>query len=84
VLVSCVLTAPSGPIEFPADENAYLTPVLPLEISAHGLELSLFSVISSFGTPQDVTVEELRIEAFYPSNEPTRALFNSLASGPSA
>ena len=68
----------AGAVEFPGDEPDYLTPVLPLEISAHGLDLSLFSVFSSFGTPQDVTVEELRIEAFYPSDETTRQLFNSL------
>lgn len=52
-----------------------LLPVLPLELNIDGLELSLFSVISTFGTPQDVTTDELRIEAFYPSDAGTRAFF---------
>ena len=52
-----------------------LLPVLPLELDFDGLRLSLFSVISTFGTPQDVTTDELRIEAFYPTDEATRDFF---------
>jgi hypothetical protein len=55
-----------------------LLPMIPLEISVDGLELSLFSVISTFGTPQDITTDELRIEAFYPADDATKAFFNSL------
>ncbi|MFT4518091.1 MAG: hypothetical protein ACI9JM_000468 [Halioglobus sp.] len=55
-----------------------LLPVLPLELNINGLELSLFSVISTFGTPQDITTDELRIEAFYPTNEATEQFFKSL------
>ena len=40
-----------------------LLPVLPLELDINGVALSLFTVISTFGTPQDVTTDELRIEA---------------------
>ena len=38
-----------------------LLPALPLELDINGLKLSLFSVISTFGTPQDITTDELRI-----------------------
>lgn len=55
-----------------------LMPVLPLELDFHGLKLSLFSVISTFGTPQDITTDELRVEAFYPSNSETENFFKSL------
>lgn len=58
---------------------ASLLPVLPLELNIDGLELSLFSVISTFGTPQDITTDELRIEAFYPTNAKTAEFFRSLA-----
>lgn len=63
--------------ELPGDTQAStpLFPVLPLELDIHGLQLSLFSVMSTFGTPQDVTTDELRIEAFYPSDEATREFF---------
>lgn len=56
-----------------------LLPVLPLEIRMGDLELSLFSVIATFGTPQDVTTDELRIEAFYPTDDATRAFFERAA-----
>ncbi|MEM9529857.1 MAG: helix-turn-helix transcriptional regulator [Pseudomonadota bacterium] len=52
-----------------------LLPFLPLELELGGTRLSLFSVISTLGTPQDVTTDELRIEAFYPSDENTRRFF---------
>ena len=58
---------------------ASLMPVLPLALNIDGLELSLFSVISTFGTPQDITTDELRIEAFYPSDAKTAEFFRSLA-----
>ena len=58
-----------------------LLPVMPLELDIDGLALSLFTVMSTFGTPQDVTTDELRIEAFYPADEVTRAFFTDLASG---
>ncbi|MFT5692294.1 MAG: transcriptional regulator with XRE-family HTH domain [Oceanicoccus sp.] len=56
-----------------------LLPVLPLELNINGLDLSLFSVMSTFGTPQDVTTDELRIEAFYATDEKTEQFFKSVA-----
>ena len=52
-----------------------LLPVLPLELNVDGLELSIFSVITTFGTPLDITADELRIEAFYPADAQTEAFF---------
>jgi transcriptional regulator with XRE-family HTH domain len=77
----------AGPIEgdSPAADPAAdparnsLLPVLPLELDIHGLHLSLFSVISTFGTPQDITTDELRIEAFYPTDSTTQQFFQSMA-----
>ncbi len=60
--------------------NTALLPVLPLEIDLNGIELSLFSVISTFGTPQDITTDELRVEAFYPTDETTEQFFSDIAS----
>mgnify|MGYP003683004309 CR=1 FL=1 len=57
-----------------------LLPILPLNMDIDGLKLSLFSIISTFGTPQDITTDELRIEAFYPTNETTEQFFQSMAS----
>ena len=52
-----------------------LLPILPLEFNLGGLKLSLFSVISTFGTAQDITTDELRIESFYPTDEQTARFF---------
>ena len=56
-------------------ESAPLWPVLPLELEVGGLRASLFTVISTFGTPQDVTADELRIESFFPADDATERLF---------
>lgn len=52
-----------------------LLPVLPLCLELNGVTLRLFSVISTFGTPQDITTDELRIETFYPADEASRLFF---------
>lgn len=52
-----------------------LLPVMPLELNIDGLRLSLFTVMSTFGTPQDITTDELRIEAFYPVDDATSTFF---------
>jgi transcriptional regulator with XRE-family HTH domain len=58
-----------------AAEEATLLPVLPLEMQKDGLRVSLFTVIATFGTAQDVTADELRIESFFPADEATERLF---------
>lgn len=55
-----------------------LLPMLPLQLQLGDLQLSLCSVISTFGTAQDITANELRIEAFYPTDELTRTVFSGL------
>ncbi len=69
------LIAIAGPLEHPVPVNDGLLPVLPLELQINELKLSLFSVMSTFGTPQDITTDELRIEAFYPNDATTAAFF---------
>lgn len=64
-----------------AAEDAALVPVLPLEIVKDGLRVSLFTVIASFGTAQDVTADELRIESLFPADEATERLFREAAGG---
>jgi transcriptional regulator with XRE-family HTH domain len=47
--------------------------LLPLRIRDGAQELEFFSTISTFGTPIDITLAELAIEAFYPANARTAA-----------
>lgn len=62
-----------------AAEDAALVPVLPLEIEKNGVRISLFTVIATFGTAQDVTADELRIESLFPADTDTEALFRAAA-----
>jgi MmyB-like transcription regulator ligand binding domain len=59
--------------------DAALVPVLPFEIDMNGVRISLFAVIATFGTAQDVTADELRIESLFPADEATAALFRAAA-----
>ncbi len=60
-----------------APEDTPLLPILPVVLAVGGLRLSLFTVISTFGTAQDVTAEELRIESFFPADAATEAYFRA-------
>ncbi|MCE9523363.1 MAG: helix-turn-helix transcriptional regulator [Alphaproteobacteria bacterium] len=62
-----------------AAEGASLVPVLPLEVEKDGARISLFTVIATFGTAQDITADELRIESFFPADEATEKLFRAAA-----
>ena len=55
-------------------QDTPLLPVLPLTLEREGLRVSLFTVIATFGTPLDVTADELRIESFFPADEATERL----------
>lgn len=55
--------------------------VVPLRLRAHDYsELVFFSTVTAFGTPFDITVEELAIESFFPADEPTAAALRRLPS----
>lgn len=58
------------------------TPVFAIQLEANGVKLSLFTMISTFGTPQDVTAEELRVGSFYPADEESEAFLRNLAANP--
>lgn len=44
-------------------------PLVTMHLKRDELELRLFSTITTLGTPQDVTLQELRIETFHPADE---------------
>jgi transcriptional regulator with XRE-family HTH domain len=54
-------------------------PVLPMNFKKSETALNLFTTIATLGTPQDVTLQELRIECFFPIDQPTAAVFRSWA-----
>jgi hypothetical protein len=42
-----------------------------MRLRHHDLELSFFSMVATFGTPADITVDELSIESFFPADAVT-------------
>ena len=55
------------------DLEAELPPVLNVVFAGDDLKLTWFSTIATFGTPQDVTLQELHIECFFPADAATEA-----------
>jgi transcriptional regulator with XRE-family HTH domain len=51
--------------------SAPAVPVIDVAFAFGGDRLSFFSVVSTVGTPIDVTAQELRVEAFFPSDAAT-------------
>jgi transcriptional regulator with XRE-family HTH domain len=61
----------------PVDELA--APVLPMHFSKGDTTLRLFTTIATLGTPQDITLQELRIECFFPMDNSTVAVLRAWA-----
>jgi transcriptional regulator with XRE-family HTH domain len=50
----------------------------------NGQELSLFTTLTTFGTPRDVTLDELAVELFYPADDESARLLGGRGSTASA
>lgn len=58
-------------------------PVLAMHFRKGATTLRLFTTITTLGTPQDVTVQELRIECFFPADDVTSQIFKDWAASTS-
>jgi transcriptional regulator with XRE-family HTH domain len=54
-------------------------PLLPVHMRKGEISLHFFTTIATLGTAQDITVQEIRIENFFPMDEPTARFFRSPA-----
>ncbi len=57
-------------------------PLLPIHLRKADVSLHLFTTIATLGTPQDITVQEIRIESFFPMDEPSAQFFRERAGLP--
>lgn len=62
----------------PLPTGAQLGPVTPTIYRAGDLRLSLFTTIAQFGTPVDLTLDDLKIELFFPTDTETDAALKAL------
>ena len=51
--------------------------VIPLRFRFGNRELVFFSMVAAFGTPLDITVDELALEFFFPADAATTAFLSS-------
>jgi transcriptional regulator with XRE-family HTH domain len=56
-----------------------IDPILPLELRIGDTRLRLFNTFTTFGTPQDVSLQELRIDMSFPADEVTRRFLDAAA-----
>jgi transcriptional regulator with XRE-family HTH domain len=60
------------------DPEAALVPVIPVTFVKGTSRFSFFSAVTTLGTPQDVTLQELRIECFFPLDTDTEREVSAL------
>jgi hypothetical protein len=56
--------------------------VIPVELDSGSTRLRFFTTLATLGAAQDITLAELRIEAFHPRDAPTEAAMRALAAPP--
>ncbi len=56
-----------------------ISPVLPMHFRKDKIELQLFTTIATLGIPQDITLQELRIESFFPMDDTTARILRGWA-----
>ncbi|WP_144142323.1 helix-turn-helix domain-containing protein [Paraburkholderia sp. BCC1884] len=71
--------APPGAHEADHDDNAANQIAVPLRLRTPIGVLSFFSTATVFGTPVDVTLSELAIEAFFPADQETATALREFA-----
>ncbi|MEM1237050.1 MAG: helix-turn-helix domain-containing protein [Pseudomonadota bacterium] len=52
-------------------------PVVPTIIRLGDMRLSMFATIAQLGTPEDLTLDDLKVELYFPADEVTKSFFES-------
>jgi transcriptional regulator with XRE-family HTH domain len=79
-LLDEVLAYPDTPMRWKlAEPGAHPPPALSAQLKMGEMRLNLFTMLSTFGTPQDVTTDSLRVEHLFPSDAESEALLRQLA-----
>jgi hypothetical protein len=51
--------------------------LVPFRLALGDIELSLFTTLTTFGTPRDVTLDELAVELFFPADDASDAILRA-------
>jgi len=80
ILLDEVLRYPGVPSRWQKRELGVAPPpLLTVVFRKHERELHFFSTITTFGTPRDLTIDDLRIECTFPANDATAEFCHALA-----
>ena len=63
-----------------ASPGTPLLPLVPVSFARDEHRFDFFSTVTTLGTPQDITLQEIRIECFFPVDAATKAAAKQLAS----
>jgi len=66
------------------DLDVSTAPFLAIDFRKDDLHLRFFSTLTSLGTPHDITLQELRVEAFFPADAATEEAARAIASRPAS
>ncbi len=81
-LVRDLMAYPDVPRSFrEPDLTAASEPCLAIRLVRGDLRLAFLTTVTAFNAPQNVTLEELRIESYFPLDDATRAACEGLARG---
>jgi transcriptional regulator with XRE-family HTH domain len=71
-LVKEVLAFPGVPKRWGSiDPTVTLPPLVPVIFAKGSFSASYFSAVTTLGTPQDITLQEIRVESFFPADDAT-------------
>jgi transcriptional regulator with XRE-family HTH domain len=65
--------------QVPPPRDGSAGPVVPVNLRLGDSRLSLFSTLAQFGTPEDLLLEDLRIELFFPMDDATETALRAFA-----
>jgi hypothetical protein len=79
-LLDEVLSYPDTPMRWKlAEPLSHPPPALAAQLRLGDTRLNLFTMLSTFGTPQDITTDSLRVEHLFPADAESEALLKRLA-----
>ena len=80
-LLEEVSAYPGVPASWATGDEPDPLPVLTIAFEVNGRRSTWFSTVTTLGTPQDVTLQELSIESFFPADDATETAVRELVAG---
>ncbi|MEL6679950.1 MAG: helix-turn-helix domain-containing protein [Pseudomonadota bacterium] len=65
--------------DVPQPISPSIGPVIPTILRSGDMRLSMFATIAQFGTPEDLLLDDLKVEMYFPMDEETEVAFRQMA-----